>query len=348
MMRRLLPISCCLLLLGGCKAPEESGVKAIVGAILIDGTGGPPISDSVITVEGSRIRAVGSRTSLPVPAAADKIDGSGKFLVPGLIDLDARLNTAAGRPGIRESLDRYLRSGVTSLRSTADGPDILALRQQEREGALVSARLFAAGRAESPRQVEKLAAAHVDAIEIGVDQPAIVERILDESRNYRIPVIAGAFTLAGARVAVDNGAASLLQMVRDTETIDPAFISRLRDLRIVFAPALARLDPSQLAIAKRNTKRLAEGGVLIGLASGDDTFREMDLLADCGLSPADVLLAATRNGAAALRQLDQLGTLEPGKRADLLLLSANPAEDIRNVQKIDRVMLDGHWIERER
>jgi imidazolonepropionase-like amidohydrolase len=71
----------------------------------------------------------------------------------------------------------------------------------------------------------------------------------------------------------------------------------------------------------------------------------MDLLVEAGLSPADVLVAATRNGAAALHDHDQAGTIEPGKRADLLLLSANPAEDIRNLRKTDRGMRGGLWIE---
>jgi imidazolonepropionase-like amidohydrolase len=69
-------------------------------------------------------------------------------------------------------------------------------------------------------------------------------------------------------------------------------------------------------------------------------------MVEAGLSPADVLVAATRNGASALHDLDQAGTIEPGKRADLLLLSANPAEDIRNLRKIDRSMRDGLWVER--
>ncbi|HWB98023.1 MAG TPA: amidohydrolase family protein, partial [Bryobacteraceae bacterium] len=77
------------------------------------------------------------------------------------------------------------------------------------------------------------------------------------------------------------------------------------------------------------------------------THRELELLVEAGLTPMQVLIAATRNGALALRKLDELGTIEPGKRADLLLLSANPTEDIRNLRKIDRILLDGRWVERD-
>ena len=76
------------------------------------------------------------------------------------------------------------------------------------------------------------------------------------------------------------------------------------------------------------------------------THRELELLVEAGLSPVEVITAATRNGALALRKLDELGTIEAGKRADLLLLSANPLEDVRNFRKIDQVMLDGEWVDR--
>ena len=78
------------------------------------------------------------------------------------------------------------------------------------------------------------------------------------------------------------------------------------------------------------------------------THRELELLAQAGLSPVEVVTAATRTGALALRKSDELGTIEPGKRADLLLLNANPLEDVRNFRKIDQVMLEGEWVDRSK
>src|SRR6266853_4219074 len=70
-------LSCCLLAsLTGCKLNEETKVKAIIGAVLIDGNGGPPITDSVVVISGSRIRAAGLRANVPIPAGSDKINGS--------------------------------------------------------------------------------------------------------------------------------------------------------------------------------------------------------------------------------------------------------------------------------
>jgi imidazolonepropionase-like amidohydrolase len=56
-----------------------------------------------------------------------------------------------------------------------------------------------------------------------------------------------------------------------------------------------------------------------------------------------VTAAATRTGALAMGKLSGLGTIEGTKRADLLLLNANPLEDVRNFGKIDQMMMEGEW-----
>lgn len=427
------------LLLFGCKPPEESIQKAIIGAVLIDGTGGPPVSNSVVIIAGSRVRAVGTRANMPIPAGIDKIDGSGRFLVPGLIDLHVHPGARGGprynaadytRERIEENLNTYLYFGVTSVRSMGtDRQAAFDVRKAERDGSLLTARLFTAGRGftapgghpsqevgdvviqtdnpqEARHQVDTLAAQQVDAIKIFVDdlsgarpkiKPAVIDAIIDEARKYNIPVTAHIYSLADTEHLVQAGAAGFLHMIQDTEAIDPAFIAKLRDLRVVFAPTLVRqeldwlfaehpelLDDPDVARsvdsdiiaadkaavrnqhateagrqdyerAKRNTRRLAAGGVLIGVGSdggsamdfpGAMTHREIQLLVESGLSPMDAIVAATRNGGTALRKADELGTVEPGRRADLLLVTANPLEDVRNLRKIDRVMLNGEWIDR--
>lgn len=177
-------------------------------------------------------------------------------------------------------------------------------------------------------------------------KPTDVEAILDEARKQNLPVTAEIRTQADVRFSMDNGVAGFVHMIRDTEVIDPALLERLRNLQLVFAPVLVRAGPhSQRAM--RNTMRLAAAGVPIAVGSGGlETHRELELLTQAGLSPADVIVAATRNGALAMRKLDELGTIEAGKRADLLLVSANPAEDVRNARKIERIMRDGQWVDR--
>ena len=74
---------------------------------------------------------------------------------------------------------------------------------------------------------------------------------------------------------------------------------------------------------------------------GYNTIREMELLVDTGLSPMDVLVAATRTGAELIGVSDRLGTLTPGTLADFLILDANPLSDISNIRRIRTVVLGG-------
>ena len=70
---------------------------------------------------------------------------------------------------------------------------------------------------------------------------------------------------------------------------------------------------------------------------------ELENFVQAGLSPLEVLRIATQQAAEAVGAEDELGTLEPGKLADIVLLDANPLEDIKNTQTIWRV-IKGSWV----
>ena len=81
-----------------------------------------------------------------------------------------------------------------------------------------------------------------------------------------------------------------------------------------------------------------------GMIYGDSLQTELGLLVQAGLTPYQALDAATRAPALAMGDLDEWGTIEVGKRADLVLLSANPLEDINNTRQIEGVMARGNWL----
>ncbi|MBZ5632336.1 MAG: amidohydrolase family protein [Acidobacteriia bacterium] len=74
---------------------------------------------------------------------------------------------------------------------------------------------------------------------------------------------------------------------------------------------------------------------------GTGLHDELELLVDSGFTPMEALQTATRNPARYFGTLKDMGTIEPGKLADLVLLDANPLEDIRNTRKISLVVLRG-------
>jgi imidazolonepropionase-like amidohydrolase len=101
-----------------------------------------------------------------------------------------------------------------------------------------------------------------------------------------------------------------------------------------------------------NVRLMHKAGVKIGVGTdaggpvgynyqGYNTPWEIKILVECGLSPMQALVAATKNGAEIIGVADQLGTIEVGKQADLLILSANPLNNIENIRKIELIIQNG-------
>jgi len=83
-----------------------------------------------------------------------------------------------------------------------------------------------------------------------------------------------------------------------------------------------------------------------GTYPGFDLHDDLGLMVAAGLTPMQALSSATRNAAEFLKLADS-GTIAPGKTADLVLLDANPLEDISNTQKIRGVILSGRFLDRK-
>ena len=100
-----------------------------------------------------------------------------------------------------------------------------------------------------------------------------------------------------------------------------------------------------------NLKRASDAGVPIVMGTdvgnpltlvGAAVYAEMEAMQAAGLTPMQVLVASTRNGARAMRRDDDLGTVEEGKVADLLVIRADPTEDIANMRQLETVIRAGH------
>src|SRR5689334_1467336 len=71
--------------LAGCRRAPADGI-ALVGATLIDGSGGPALPDAAIVVRGGRIESVGTRAGFRLPARTVEVELAGRWVIPGLID----------------------------------------------------------------------------------------------------------------------------------------------------------------------------------------------------------------------------------------------------------------------
>lgn len=102
---------------------------------------------------------------------------------------------------------------------------------------------------------------------------------------------------------------------------------------------------------RSNLVRLANAGITVATATdagnpltlhGPAINGEMEAMQEAGLTPMQVLVASTRNGAIALGREDDIGTVEAGKIADLLIVAADPVSDIRNMRQLESVIRAGH------
>lgn len=84
--------------------------------------------------------------------------------------------------------------------------------------------------------------------------------------------------------------------------------------------------------------------LLPGLVAGFALHRELHELVDVGLTPYEALRTSTTAPFEYLGEIDRAGTIEVGKRSDMILVDANPLEDISAAAKISGVLLRGRWI----
>lgn len=109
----------------------------------------------------------------------------------------------------------------------------------------------------------------------------------------------------------------------------------------------------QLPLAMENLFDLSEAGVRIAMGTdsgppgrfqGYFEHLEMEMMAEAGMTPMQILVSATGNAARCVGLDAELGTIEPGRRADFVLLRANPLDDIRNTRSIESVWIQGNRV----
>ncbi len=210
-------------------SPAQSGVKALVGGTLIDGYGGTPLRNSVIIIEGDRIKTVGQVGSVKIPDGAEVISTEGMSVLPGLWDMHVHLMINGHSdyehwdktyPALFESVimpssaKQLLLAGVTSARDLgAPLAASISVRDAIKSGKLPGPTLYVSGPfiqhepypgtelfrwgvkgvADAREKVRRLARAGVDCIKL-IDQDQMtmeeVRAVVDEAHKHRLPVVA--------------------------------------------------------------------------------------------------------------------------------------------------------------
>jgi len=223
-----------------------ASVKAFIGARIIDGTGKAPMQNATLIVRNGRIEAVGP--SVKPPAGAQRIDATGKTIIPGLASGHSHITAAS-------QLERYARYGITSVMSLGGDNEIAVRDQLRSEHPAGYAHLFIAGPIvvsktpeDARKAVDLVAAAKTDIVKFRLDDnlgkgtkmsPEVYTAIFDEAHKKGMRVAVHVVVLSDAKAVLKLGANMIAHSVRDQD-IDDETIALLKKNNAVYCPTFTR------------------------------------------------------------------------------------------------------------
>lgn len=297
-------LSCCLAgsigIAPACAAalpPRQS--LAITDVTVIDVEHDRSLAHRTVLVDGGRISAITASRAASIPAGALRLDGHGRFLIPGLVDMHVHLfNLSSHRPPNDWTFALDLANGVTAVREMRGDPTTMAQIRQWREqfdqGEIAAPRILAAGIPaygptpdEARRQVDAAADAGADFIKIFSEVPEANWRaILDEAQRRKLPVVGhvpAGVPLLVAAAAGQRTDEHLMQAYEACSSIEAKLLAQRHDFagdtleaerEDQEADALAAFDPR---ICRRVSHALATTGQVqvptLALADEDDLAR---------------------------------------------------------------------------
>jgi imidazolonepropionase-like amidohydrolase len=164
-----------------------------------------------------------------------------------------------------------------------------------------------------------------------------------------------------ALVTFEDVAGTILEVVEGDPAYTELYAPEERDAWAAFhGRVTASWSPEEVTVWRAAIEPLKEwirryrergGRILVGTDmpfGGITIHRELELLHDIGFAPLELIAIATGGAAQAMRVNDRLGTIEPGKVADLVVLAGDPSHDLRALRSIEMVLKDGRVVAGDR
>ncbi|MGH6786464.1 MAG: amidohydrolase family protein, partial [Novosphingobium sp.] len=394
------------------QADKPRGSVAFTGArvVTMARPDGGAIDDGVVLIEGNRIKAVGRRGEVTIPAGTPVVDVTGKTIIPGLVDAHAH-----GPYGVDEMTPQAnwaemvnLALGVTTRHDpSSSAATVFPALEMIRAGKLIGPRSFSTAEivygAKSPgvyAQIDSLddALSHVRRLKA---QGAHSLKNYNQPRRDQRQQVTSAALQEGLRSVAEGGSLfgfdmtliadgnttiehnlplsvfydDVLQFFSGSKTgytptlvvtyggpaADPYWRARTEvwkhpllkahepDAVLTAGSARRELAPEEDYVddeSAREAAKLARLGVPVAIGAhgqepGIAAHWELWSFVHGGMTPVEALRAGTIESARSLGYDADIGSLEAGKLADLVVLDADPTQDIRNSDKVAKVMING-------
>jgi len=274
---------------------------------------------------GPRIYTVG-KSIATTGGHADPSNGMSHMIRP---DVGPKQGVVNGEVEARAAVRSRYQDGADLIKITATGGVLSVAKSGQNPqfmtdelGAIVDTAkdygMTVAVHAHGKEGMKRAVIAGVDSIEHGTYMDDEIRNLMKQHGTYYVPTI-----LAGKFVA-------------DKAKIDGYFPALVQPK----AAAIGPLIQSTFAKAHKSGVKIAFG-TDSGVSAHGDNAQEFALMVEAGMSPADAILSATVNSADLLGVSETLGSLEPGKLADMIAVKGNPLENIRLLESVAFVMKDG-------
>ncbi len=365
-------------------ASSQNDIIVLKNCVLIDGTGASPRPSSEIMIKGDKLAKIADSGKIKIPGDAKVLDLKGAVVLPGFIN--AHVHGAYNSSNLQNWLNGGVTTvrdlgpiGTDDFIKTRD-----ELNKNNKNARIVSATPIMSPPGgyggsdyyDSPEDARNKVLEYID---MGVDiikfsieddlqgrqwtLPAYeeVKSIIDTAHSENKKTSVHIMHARNLRWAIDAGVDDVAHMV--AEPVEPGIISDMVKKNIYWVPTLElikgvsemhSLDWDVVAIENLSKFYKAGGKIALGTDFGgymcdfDKGFPETEvlLMQKAGMKNMDIIVAGTKNAAFVCGLGDEIGTIEEGKKADMLVVDGDPLSDIKVLFNANMVIHNGTIIER--
>jgi imidazolonepropionase-like amidohydrolase len=359
------------------------GTFAITNGFLIDGSGSDPIPNSIVIIQDGFIKSVGTNSSLDIPTEVEIINLQGSYILPGLMNTHVHgayngnnlkewartgittvrdLGNLTSSPEEGFSFRNELLANNNCARLIAAGPLVTTVGGY---GNYPVASPY-----DAQIKTNGLINMGADLIKIAIEDnlqgrtwPMLsmdeIKMICQTAHDRNKRVAAHISRSKHVNMAIKGGVDEVVHMAVDY--LPDSLITFMIEKNMYWVPTLElwkgvseRFNLNWINTAKSNLIRFVQAGGKVAVGTDYDGYTtpfdlgmpitEMKLMQEAGMTPMQIIISGTKHGAYVCDLENELGTIEPGKIADIIVVKDNPLDDLEALLNVHMVIHNGEII----